>query len=132
MRLTGMYANVILRVAHLHHTSPKIIACPSPIRTEIMSHIPHKKGGRALFGHESYAVLYSTIKYLKIHGNVDTKIDIVSPPNRHESYLLAEGERKVTLEPETRKCTAPSRCTRSPPRLLTYDRRPERRYVHFQ
>lgn len=40
----------------------------------------------------------------RIHGNTETKIEqVVDIPDRFESFLLAEGEKKVEHEPETRQ-----------------------------
>ncbi len=40
----------------------------------------------------------------RIHGNTGAQIDPTedSPPERHELFLLGDGEKKVEYEPETR------------------------------
>lgn len=62
-----------------------------------------RSGGMLRPGHYAHSAGYSGASDPRIHGNVGTKIDIDIPPDRHELFLLAEGEKKITFEPETRK-----------------------------
>jgi hypothetical protein len=64
-----------------------------------------KKGGKLPHGYASNSAGYSMNKDPRINGNVGTKIDVTSdqPPDRHELFLLEDGEKKVEFEPETRK-----------------------------
>ena len=62
-----------------------------------------KTGGRQPFGTWSNSAGYSCVTDPRINGNVGTKIDIDVPPDRHELFLLEDGEKKVEYEPETRK-----------------------------
>lgn len=105
MHLTGTYANAIPFISQPYRTLRKKhhVTQSTPRPNAIMPKLPQKKGGGTPFSHDLYMALYFTDEDAKIHGNVGTKIDIAGPPDRHESYLLAEGEKKVTLEPETRK-----------------------------
>ena len=65
---------------------------------------PKKSGGRLPFGHYSFSAGYAANKDPRTGGNngdgINTAIDI---PDRNELFLLAENERKVELETETRK-----------------------------
>ena len=65
---------------------------------------PTKRSGRLPVGHWSYASGYACNKDPRTHGNVGTKVDVTDdlPPDRHELFLLDEGEKKVEYEPETR------------------------------
>lgn len=65
----------------------------------------HHKGGKEPYGYSANVSGYSMNKDPRINGNVGTKIDVLAdqPPDRHELFLLEDGEKKVELEPETRK-----------------------------
>ncbi|KAK3701080.1 DNA-directed RNA polymerase II core subunit [Vermiconidia calcicola] len=65
---------------------------------------PIKLGGRLPVGNYSNSSGYSCVKDPRIHGNTGTKVDVVidQPPDRHELFLLDDGEKKVEYEPETR------------------------------
>ena len=77
-----------------------------------------KKGGQLPVGLWSNASGYSCNKDPRINGNVGTKVDVTDdlPPERHELFLLSDGEKKVEYEPETRtfypthEINDPSRC----------------------
>ena len=69
---------------------------------------PKAPSGRPRFAHNSYSAGYSAVKDPRIHGNVGTKLEIDIPPDRHELFLLSEGEKKITFEPETRESTITS------------------------
>ena len=64
---------------------------------------PRKPSGRLPAGQWSYGARYSCVLDPRINGNVGTKIDIDIPPDRHELFLLDDGEKKVEYDPETRK-----------------------------
>ena len=62
------------------------------------------KGSQAPFGHHSYANRHSISHDPTIHGAVGSKMDKYdSQLDRHELFLLEDGEKKVEFEPETRK-----------------------------
>lgn len=69
-----------------------------------MSDFERKKAGRLPPGLYSNAVGYSCNKDPRISGNVMTKVDVTDdlPPERHELFLLDDGEKKVEYEVETR------------------------------
>jgi len=73
---------------------------------------PKAPGGRPRFAHNSYSAGYSAVKDPRIHGNVGSKLEVDIPPDRHELFLLSEGEKKITFEPETREFTVS--CTEVP------------------
>ena len=60
-------------------------------------------GGKLPTGQYSHASGYACVLDPRIGGNVGTNIDIDMPPDRHELFLLDDGEKKVEYEPETRK-----------------------------
>lgn len=65
----------------------------------------HRKGGKEPFGYSANLSRYSMNRDPRIHGNVGTRIDVMAdlPPDRHELFLLEDGEKKVEFEPETRE-----------------------------
>lgn len=67
-----------------------------------------RNGGKGPVGHYSNLAGYSANKDPRINGNVGTKIDVADdqPLDRHELFLLEEGEKKVEFEPETREHTS--------------------------
>ena len=67
-----------------------------PVRTKLSGRLP--------VGNWSHSSGYSCVKDPRIHGNAGTKVQVQHdlPPDRHELFLLDEGEKKVEHEPETR------------------------------
>lgn len=54
-------------------------------------------------GRSNHQCGHSIVTDPRLHGNVGTKIEIDIPPDRHELFLLDDGEKKIEYEPETRK-----------------------------
>ncbi|KAK4546129.1 hypothetical protein LTR36_002266 [Oleoguttula mirabilis] len=63
---------------------------------------PKGKGGRMPYAHSSYSAGYAANKDPRVNGNVGSKMVVDGVPDRHELFLLADGEKKITFEPETR------------------------------
>ncbi|KAK0929675.1 DNA-directed RNA polymerase II core subunit, partial [Friedmanniomyces endolithicus] len=64
--------------------------------------MPAKKtGGRLPAFNYNYGCGYAANRDPRISGNVETKIEIDTAPDRYELFLLGEGEKKITLEVET-------------------------------
>lgn len=66
---------------------------------------PRKKTGLQPYSVWSNACGYSCVKDPRTHGNVGTKVDILADlaDERHELFLLEDGEKKVEVDPETRE-----------------------------
>ena len=69
------------------------------------------KGGKLPFGHWSNASGYSCVKDPRVHGNVGSKVTADLPADRHELFLLDDGEKKIEHEAETRKMPSPPHLT---------------------
>ncbi|KAK5134281.1 hypothetical protein LTR08_006710 [Meristemomyces frigidus] len=54
------------------------------------------------YAHVSNCSGYSANKDPRVNGTVGSKMEIDIAPDRHELFLLGEGEKKITFEPETR------------------------------
>ncbi|KAK3621214.1 DNA-directed RNA polymerase II core subunit [Elasticomyces elasticus] len=63
---------------------------------------PKKLGGRLPAYNGSYSSGYSGVLDPRIGGAVGSKLEVDTQPDRYELFLLGEGEKKVTLEVETR------------------------------
>ncbi|KAI7279298.1 hypothetical protein KC345_g5428 [Hortaea werneckii] len=78
-------------------TPPKTM--PGPDNPET----PSKSGGRRPPNSDAYGIRSSTSLDPRIHGAVGpTSLEAEPSPFRHELFLLQEGEKKITFEPETR------------------------------
>lgn len=65
---------------------------------------PSKSGGRRPPNSDAYGIRSSTSLDPRIHGAIGpTSLEAEPSPFRHELFLLQEGEKKITFEPETRK-----------------------------
>lgn len=63
------------------------------------------EGGNGPFGLGSYKAGYPANMDPRVRiGALGPKIETELPPDRHELFLLQEGEKKITFEPETRTC----------------------------
>ena len=59
-------------------------------------------GGLLPYAQNSNSCKYAANRDLRVTGNLGSKIEIDLVPDRHELFLLGEGEKKITFEPETR------------------------------
>ena len=59
--------------------------------------------GLAPYAYGANACGYAANKDPRISGTVGSKMETDSFPDRHELFLLGEGEKKITFEPETRE-----------------------------
>ena len=65
---------------------------------------PIKRGGQPPPNTGAYAIRSSTSHDPRVHGAIGpTSLEAEPSPPRHELFLLQEGEKKITFEPETRK-----------------------------
>ena len=67
--------------------------------------VPKKLSGRLPAHSYHHSCGYSGVLNPRIGGNVGSKLLVDTAPDRYELFLLGEGEKKVTLEVETRKPT---------------------------
>ncbi|KAK0344869.1 DNA-directed RNA polymerase II core subunit [Friedmanniomyces endolithicus] len=64
--------------------------------------VPKKLSGRLPAHSYHHSCGYSGVLDPRIGGNVGSKLMVDTAPDRYELFLLGEGEKKVTLEVETR------------------------------
>ena len=65
---------------------------------------PSKRGGCLPANCSAYGIRSSTSHDPRVHGAIGpTSLEAEPSPFRHELFLLQEGEKKITFEPETRK-----------------------------
>lgn len=63
-----------------------------------------KRGGQRPPHTDAYGARVSTSLDPRVHGAIGpTSLEAEPSPFRHELFLLQEGEKKITFEPETRK-----------------------------